>query len=92
MLQSASYGYLYANGPGKRHGCIVAYSSNLFEEIGHSVVLYDDRITNEGVNFNDGTKERTRLTKNVGLVVGLKRLNASTGIVIATTHLFWHPR
>ncbi|ODO05986.1 hypothetical protein I350_05047 [Cryptococcus amylolentus CBS 6273] len=37
-------------------------------------------------------KGGSRMTKNVGLIVGLKSKDESgRGIVVATTHLFWHP-
>lgn len=71
---------------------MIAYLTSLYEEVGHSTVFYDDLWVNEGLKDHDGRKEQTRLTKNIGLVAGLRRLNSSTGFIIATTHLFWHPR
>ncbi|GJJ09514.1 hypothetical protein Clacol_003737 [Clathrus columnatus] len=89
MLESASYTHIYASGPGKLHGCMIAYSIDLFEELAHAVAFYDDLSIWEGAADRKGL---TRLTKNIGLIVGLKRRGSSTGFIIATTHLFWHPR
>lgn len=35
----------------------------------------------------------TRLTRNIGLIVSLERIDKpGSGVIIATTHLFWHPQ
>lgn len=92
LLDSANYSHTYASGPRKKHGCLIAYRTALYEKTGQTTIHYDDTyVRSEGTDvFRRGGSFRT---KNIGLVVALKRTGAvDERVVIATTHLFWHPR
>jgi RNA exonuclease NGL2 len=81
FLEAAGYGTVYASGPLKKHGCLVAFRADKYERAGAQVVLYD--------SAERGASHRT---KNIGSLVALhERGLADRGLVVATTHLFWHP-
>ncbi|KAI5124636.1 hypothetical protein M0805_004245 [Coniferiporia weirii] len=92
-LQSADYAFTYSSGPRKKHGCIIAYREDVYEKVAEQTIFYDDVEVR-----SDGPSERARRgssfrTRNIGLIVSLKR-RGSEGehVVVATTHLFWHPK
>ncbi|KIP12400.1 hypothetical protein PHLGIDRAFT_27244 [Phlebiopsis gigantea 11061_1 CR5-6] len=92
VLKKAGYSHIYKAGNRKNHGSVIAYRKDLFKEVGDRRVLYDEEdVRTEG-------NERARrgssfFTKNIGNLVALERLeNQKEGFIIATTHLFWHPR
>ncbi|EIM92169.1 Endonuclease/exonuclease/phosphatase [Stereum hirsutum FP-91666 SS1] len=92
FLAQAGYEHTYAAGPQKKHGCLIAFRKALFTQTGARTVIYDNEdVREEG-------EERTRRgssfrTKNIGSIVALKKTGTEDfGIVIATTHLFWHPK
>ncbi|KAH6917297.1 Endonuclease/exonuclease/phosphatase [Coprinopsis sp. MPI-PUGE-AT-0042] len=92
MLEKAGYSFRFATGPKKRHGCLIAYKASLFELEGERIVFYDD----EEVRL-EGTEEQKKgksfVTKNIALIVSLRRIDGLLGgLVVGTTHLFWHPR
>jgi RNA exonuclease NGL2 len=80
FLEAAGYAYVYASGPLKKHGCLIAFRKDKYESIGESVVQYD--AADRGASFR---------TKNIGSIVALRERNADFGLFVATTHLFWHP-
>lgn len=92
VLESAGYAHRYAAGPNKKHGCLIAFKKDLYEEMGLKLVLYDKenvRDTNEeGVSLCGSTFR----TRNIGHIVALKHTQCDEGLIIATTHLFWHPK
>ena len=92
MLQRAGYSHVYKAGNRKKHGSVIAYRKDLFENVGDRRILYDE----EEVRSEGSEKARrgsSFFTKNIGNLVALKRLdNQSEGLIVATTHLFWHPR
>lgn len=92
ILKKAGYSHVYKAGNRKKHGSVIAYRRDLFEEVGDRRVLYDE----EEVRSEGGEKARrgsSFFTKNIGNLVALRRLdNEKEGVVVATTHLFWHPR
>ncbi|KAH9944043.1 Endonuclease/exonuclease/phosphatase [Epithele typhae] len=79
-----------------KHGCLIAYRAAAFECVRRRVVAYDeqevraaDRVLDEG-STRKGSSFRT---KNIANVVALQRRDApDEGVIVATTHLFWHPR
>ncbi|KAL5535579.1 NGL2 [Sanghuangporus sanghuang] len=92
-LESANYAFTYSSGRRKKHGCIIAYKKDEFVKTAERTIFYDD------INIrHEGTTERSRKgssfrTKNIGLILALQRCgNPSHSIVVATTHLFWHPK
>ncbi|KAF9270306.1 Endonuclease/exonuclease/phosphatase [Marasmius fiardii PR-910] len=91
ILEKAGYSHRYASGPTKKHGCLIAYNRSLYEDVGGRTICYDEQeIRSDGEeNFRRGSSFRT---KNIGHIVSLKRTHGDGGIIVATTHLFWHPK
>jgi RNA exonuclease NGL2 len=92
MLDQAGYSHVYASGPHKLHGCLIAFKTNLYTLESHKTIYYDDQdIPHAG--SESPCRGSSFRTKNIASLVAL-RLNRNTaqGIVVATTHLFWHPR
>ena len=91
MLAKANYAWVYAAGPRKKHGCLIAYRKDAFECVRQKVITYDD----QDVRQADDEKARrgsSFRTKNIGSLVALRKRGAGNdGVVVATTHLFWHP-
>lgn len=92
VLDEAGYAHHYAAGPGKKHGCLIAFKENLYSIVANKLVQYDmqelrsdgNKNTRCGCSFN---------TRNIGSLVLLRsNLEESEGILVATTHLFWHPK
>lgn len=92
MLDQAGYSHRYAAGRGKKHGCLIAFKRNLLEQSHERVVFYDEQFV------RDAEDERARFghsykTTNIGLILALRfRSDPTNGVVVATTHLFWHPK
>ncbi|KAK7058886.1 RNA exonuclease ngl2 [Paramarasmius palmivorus] len=91
VIEQAGYAHVYASGPGKKHGCLIGFKNDSYEVVGQRLVQYDEQeVHSEGErNFRLGSSFRT---KNIGHIVALKNLRAENGLIVATTHLFWHPR
>lgn len=95
VLESAGYAYTYACGPRKKHGCVIAYRKLVFIKIADHTIFYDDIEINSVADAPDehARKGSSFKTKNIGLISALRRLDATDQhAVVATTHLFWHPR
>jgi len=92
VLERAQYSHCYGAGPGKKHGCLIAYKQTLFTKVSDHFVRYDQ----EEVRDAEGERARTGRsfqTRNIGIIVALKSVgDDSQGVIIATTHLFWHPK
>ena len=81
---------MYAAGPRKKHGCLIAYRKDAYQCVRQKVVTYDDQqVRSEG--DEQARRGSSFRTKNIGSLVALRRLRGDDGIIIATTHLFWHP-
>ncbi|KAJ7293660.1 Endonuclease/exonuclease/phosphatase [Mycena rebaudengoi] len=90
-LEAAGYAHHYAAGPGKKHGCLVAFKKN-YSKVEERLIHYDEKhVRSEGEeNARRGCSFRTR---NIGSLIALKDSNhENEGVVIGTTHLFWHPK
>ncbi|KAJ6503446.1 Endonuclease/exonuclease/phosphatase [Mycena vitilis] len=90
-LEAAQYNHHFVAGPGKKHGCLVAFKKN-YARIEERVIHYDEQyIRPEGEEITQrGSSFRTR---NIGSLVALKNLSKEgEGVVVGTTHLFWHPK
>ncbi|KAJ8494599.1 hypothetical protein ONZ51_g2241 [Trametes cubensis] len=90
-LEKAGYAWVYAAGPRKKHGCLIAFRKDAYQCTRQRVITYDDQeVRGEG-------EERARRgssfrTKNIGSLVALQKLGSEDdGVIVATTHLFWHP-
>ena len=94
MLKAAGYAHVFACGPRKVHGCLIAYRESMFRRTADEVIFYDDAYVRDEGNeeYRKGLSFRT---KNIALMIALQRLDSpgdSEHYVVATTHLFWHPR
>lgn len=70
--------------PDKRHGNIIAFNSQLFSFVTQELVNYDE-IETPGA-------EKQFNTRNTGMLVALKAKDKEGfGIVLGTSHMFWHP-
>ncbi|KZT72761.1 Endonuclease/exonuclease/phosphatase [Daedalea quercina L-15889] len=91
VLQNAGYNHVYAAGPRKKHGCLIAFRKDAYSLISERMVEYDLEEVRGGERevARRGSSFRTR---NIASLVALRPVNAvSEGVVVATTHLFWHP-
>ncbi|KAL0580365.1 RNA exonuclease ngl2 [Marasmius crinis-equi] len=91
ILEKAGYSHHYTSGPRKLHGCLIAYNRNLYEVTGQHTVYYDE----QEVHWSGEEKYRRASsfrTKNIGHLISLKSKQGEKGVVVATTHLFWHPK
>jgi len=83
---------IYKAGHRKKHGLLIAYSGAKYSKVADHMVFYDDEEVRdgEGERYRRGSSIRT---KNIGSLVALKpAVPGGDGLIIATTHLFWHPR
>lgn len=90
-IEKSGYGHHYAMGPGKRHGCLIGYKTDLYSMHANKLILYDEEDLRD---TGDVVQRRgsSFLTKNIASLVALKsKTNEGQGIIVGTTHLFWHP-
>lgn len=98
-LKESGRAYLYAKGYArKQHGLMVAWNTSSwrttrFKEhpAGSKLVYLDDETIDE-----EGKRTGlSRVTRNIGLFAALalddQGSDEQRGIIVATTHLFWHP-
>nr|ODN96642.1 hypothetical protein L204_03351 [Cryptococcus depauperatus CBS 7855] len=91
-----------AAGPGKSHGLVILYNNSIFTQFSFKVIHLDFENLND--NHPDGSSMETtalmkrarassRYTKNIALLAALSsNANPKNGVIVATTHLFWHPK
>lgn len=97
-LDQGGYSYVYKRGHKKRHGSVIAYRKDLFTKVDERAVEYDVQAVRpeavDGVPSSQKTQRGTSFfTKNIGNLVALRRnSHEQDGLIVATTHLFWHPR
>ncbi|KAK9464920.1 Endonuclease/exonuclease/phosphatase [Lipomyces arxii] len=90
-MANLGYDTMYHCGERKNHGLLICWKNSVFGLVDSAVVDYDndtgyDPADQSGVLTVPQTK-----TRNVGLIVALKFKAGDHGLVIGTTHLFWHP-
>jgi RNA exonuclease NGL2 len=92
LLAAACYSHFYACGRGKKHGCLIAWDKRKYRKVNERAIYYDEQeVRQEG-------EERVRRgtsfqTKNIAALVALESLREKgERCIVATTHLFWHPR
>jgi len=92
IIEKAGYTTVYKAGHRKKHGLLIAYRGVKYSKVSERVIFYDEEEVRdgEGERFRQGISFRT---KNIGLLLALKSSDSEgNGLVVATTHLFWHPR
>lgn len=91
VLEQAGYSSAYATGPGKQHGCLIAYKKK-YSRVDELIIEYDKQEVREESSHPATRIGSSRVTKNIGLMVALAEAGTdSQGVIVATTHLFWHP-
>ncbi|KAK9365746.1 Endonuclease/exonuclease/phosphatase [Lipomyces kononenkoae] len=94
-LRALGYDYVYVRGEGKNHGLVISWRKSVCKLVRSESIVYDD---DNGYDDDDDdgdvddlrpTMPQTR-TRNVGCLAALQ-LHAGGGLVVGTTHLFWHP-
>lgn len=97
-LEQDGFSWLYEKGyEKKQHGLLIAWRRSLFgeQEAAKLIVYFDD----EDVAGHQ-RKACSRVTRNVGLFAALRFQSPeggespsprACGVIVATTHLFWHP-
>jgi mRNA deadenylase 3'-5' endonuclease subunit Ccr4 len=92
VLENAGFSHRHASGINKRHGCLIAWADKQYSQLDHALINYDE----QGVGLDADDQPRrgnSFMTRNIALLVALERRDdTSRGLVVATTHLFWHPR
>ncbi|KIK06907.1 hypothetical protein K443DRAFT_129486 [Laccaria amethystina LaAM-08-1] len=74
VLQKAGYTHHFRSGPGKLHGCIIAYKAQRFSLVAEKVVYYDEeRVRTDGSEL--GQRGVSFNTRNIGIIVALKANN-----------------
>ncbi|GFZ46087.1 hypothetical protein JCM24511_04333 [Saitozyma sp. JCM 24511] len=93
LSATPSHSHVKVSGPGKLHGIVILYRTPRFTVRSFRTIFLDDEELSPSLE-GDGRRRRggTRQTRNVGLVVALDDHESGGGIVVATTHLFWHPK
>lgn len=83
FLEKEGYCCVFDTYEGKNHGLLAAWKKDAFEYQDKQAVQYD--------HVELGDLPAQFKTRNTGLIVRLKHVSSGKTIVIATTHLFWHP-
>ncbi|KAF9460805.1 Endonuclease/exonuclease/phosphatase [Collybia nuda] len=92
ILEKAGYAHHYAAGPGKKHGCLIAFKKKLYNVLASRPVEYDTQEIRSDGNEN-ARRGRSFTTRNIGSLILLEsKIKENDGILVATTHLFWHPK
>lgn len=91
-FEKLGYGAVYNRWGDKNHGVAIFFRNNLFEVTDKMYIDYDKETS--------GNIPPRTITKNVGLIIALKfkehilqkyPTTDKKGILVGTTHLFWHP-
>lgn len=92
-LTQAGYDYVYERGyKEKKHGLMIAWRrgtqarTSFGAPVAQTVVRLDDAM------LTQHTSSLTRITRNIMMVVALPFASGDGGVLVATAHLFWHPR
>lgn len=102
-LESTGRRYLYTKGyAAKQHGLMIAWRVQPSSKEGsaHRMTFHDSPAGSKVVYFDqesvgpvtEGRKGLSRVTRNIALFAALASTDdAAKGVIVATTHLFWHP-
>lgn len=86
VLNNAGFSHVYAAGLKKKHGCLIAFDKDIYFKVEERVVHYDEQ------EFENGRRGSCIRTANIASLVALKCRDDRRGVIVATTHLFWHPK
>ncbi|EST05715.1 Endonuclease/exonuclease/phosphatase [Kalmanozyma brasiliensis GHG001] len=97
-MRKDGFSYVYEKGyRQKQHGLLVAWRKDLFGETASKQLTIDLDAENVAPAGEEVRTACSRVTRNVGLVVALRLQSkdgegaSSPGLIVGTTHLFWHP-
>ncbi|KAK7206810.1 Endonuclease/exonuclease/phosphatase [Myxozyma melibiosi] len=91
-LTKLGFDYLFHRGERKNHGLLICWKKALFSLVKSEVVDYDNDCGYDDREAEGAVvTEPQMLTRNIALLAALKFNSSEKGIVIGTTHLFWHP-
>ncbi|KAL1761827.1 Endonuclease/exonuclease/phosphatase [Schizophyllum commune] len=93
LLEKAGYETHYRAGVRKLHGCMIAYKKDRFSLVDERQVFYDNQVVNESEDLSEDARiGKSFRTNNTAPIIALKGKDGDDGVIVATTHLFWHPR
>ncbi|KAI4528876.1 Endonuclease/exonuclease/phosphatase, partial [Schizophyllum commune Loenen D] len=93
LLEKAGYETHYRAGVRKLHGCMIAYKKDRFSLMDERQVFYDNQVVNESEDLSEDARiGKSFRTNNTAPIVALRDKDGDDGVIVATTHLFWHPR
>ena len=93
LLEKAGYETHYRAGVRKLHGCMIAYKKDRFSLVDERQVFYENQVVNESEDLSEDARiGKSFRTNNTAPIVALKDKDGDDGVIVATTHLFWHPR
>ncbi|KAK9389366.1 Endonuclease/exonuclease/phosphatase [Lipomyces mesembrius] len=91
-LKNLGYDLVYIRGDGKNHGLLICWRISMFSLVKSESVVYDN---DNGYDLADVDAKPTvpqARTRNVASLAALKFNGPDKGgLIIGTTHLFWHP-
>jgi RNA exonuclease NGL2 len=76
---------VFLTAQGKLHGNLISYNERMFSVRDSSMIDYDQ-------TEPDGLPKQIQ-SRNTGMFVALDfKLKPNTGVIVGTTHMFWHPK
>lgn len=91
-MDKDGFSYVYEKGyRQKQHGLLIAWRRDLFGELAHSQMTIDLDAESVSSSSEPVRTACSRVTRNVGLFVALRTQTGAPGLIVGTTHLFWHP-
>ncbi|CAO1626636.1 unnamed protein product [Jaminaea pallidilutea] len=99
-LHRAGYSHVYAKGyAAKQHGLMLAWRTREKPQAANAsdLAFEPEPVATETLYYDDaevtpGRTASSRITRNIALFAAVPfKSKADSGVILATTHLFWHP-
>ncbi|KAK9361247.1 Endonuclease/exonuclease/phosphatase [Lipomyces starkeyi] len=92
-LKQLGYDLLYVRGDGKNHGLLICWRISMCSLVKSESVVYDNDNGYDPADVDAKPTVPQARTRNVASLAALKfnGPDAGGGLIIGTTHLFWHP-
>ncbi|KAK9427879.1 Endonuclease/exonuclease/phosphatase [Lipomyces doorenjongii] len=91
-LKKLGYDLLYLRGDGKNHGLLICWRISMCSLVESESVVYDNDNGYDPADVDAKATVPQARTRNVASLVALKFNEPDKGgLIIGTTHLFWHP-
>lgn len=92
-LTRAGYDYVYERGyKEKKHGLMIAWRQSPGARTSFGAPVFRKMVRLDEAMLTQGTSSLTRITRNIMLILALPFSSGDGGVLVATAHLFWHPR